>query len=407
VTVVSLVASTDVAQVVSTVAYAIGVREHDSRPLRERFLAELGSVRRLVLLDNIEQALPAVGPLVTELLAACPEVTLLVTSRTPLWIRGEYIFPIPPLALPATSEATTAATVAASPAVRLFLQRAEAAPTHLMVTPDNAAMIAEIVRRLDGLPLAIELAAARTRAFSLPAMLDRLDSRLAFLTGGPRDLPARQQTLRTAIAWSYNLLPAEERRLFSQLAVFAEGFTAEAATWVTDVEAPSPSSATQVRLAALLDWSLLTRTGQADGMVRFGMLETIHEFAREQLEAAGEMTALRQRHLQWCLSFAELAVAKLNTAEEPAWLPRLRQEDANLQAALAWAFESGHDADLELGLQLAGSLAMYWLRCGRPSEARGWLTRAINASANRAPSAGQARVQAGAVLIEQAQEAVE
>lgn len=443
VTVVSLVACTDAAQVVSTVAHAIGVREHDSRPLRERFLAELGAVRRLVLLDNIEQALPTVGPLITELLATCPQVTLLVTSRTPLWIRGEYIFPIAPLELPA-SEATTA-TVAASPAAQLFLQRAAAASTYLTLNSENAATVAEIVRRLDGLPLAIELAAARARAFSLPAMLGRLDSRLAFLTGGPRDLPARQQTLRTAIAWSYNLLPADERKLFRQLAVFAEGFTVEAATWVSDVEAeggrretaerrqdgksasrpetlitptphdpitrhldtPTPSSVTLDRLATLLDWSLITGTAQADGTVRFGMLETIHEFARERLEAAGEMTALRQRHLQWSLAFAELAVSKLNTAEEVAWLPRLRQEDANLQAALTWAFASGHDADLELGFHLAGVLATYWLRCGRLSEARAWLTRAIDSGANRAPSAGQARVQAGVFLMEQAQEAVE
>jgi predicted ATPase len=331
-------------------------------------------------------------------------VTLLVTSRTPLWIRGEYIFPLAPLALPAASAATT--TVAASPAVQLFLQRAEAASTHLMLNAENAVTIAEIVRRLDGLPLAIELAAARTRAFSLHAMLGRLDSRLAFLTGGPRDLPARQQTLRTAIGWSYNLLTADERRLFRQLAVFTEGFTAEAASWVSDDPSPITHHPSPVldRLAALLDWGLLTRTGPADGAVRFDMLGTIHEFAREQLELAGDTAAVRRRHLQWYLSFGELAVSTLNTAEEPAWLPRLRQEDANLQAALTWAFASGQDADLELGLRLAGALSHYWLRCGRLSEARGWLARAVNASADREPTDGRMRVLEGARLIEQAHE---
>jgi predicted ATPase/DNA-binding XRE family transcriptional regulator len=420
VTVVSLLACPDVALFIATVARAIGVREHDSHLLRERVLGGLGSAHRLVLLDNVEQALPTVGPLITELLAACPRVTLLVTSRTPLGLRGESIIPITPLPLP-TAEAPSLADIAASPAVQLFLQRAEATSAPLGLTAENASTIAEIVRRLDGLPLAIELAAARTRAFSLAAVLGRLDSRLAFLSGGPRDLPARQRTLRDAIGWSYNLLTAEERRLFRHLAVFAGGFTAEAAASVV-VESrgveqsssreedgsgqktynPSPDN-----LDRILDWSHLGSTEQADGTVRLGMRETVHEFAREQLASAGEMAALRRRHLAWCSFFTAQAVSELNTPAEPASLRRLAQEEANIQAALTWAFASEDDADLELGLTLVDTVAAYWLQCGRQSDARAWLTRAIAASANREPTLGRARVLAGARLIEQTHPAVE
>jgi predicted ATPase/DNA-binding XRE family transcriptional regulator len=412
-TIVSLAEETDAAGVVAAVAQAVGVHDRGPWPLRDRLVAALQAADRLVLLDNAEQVLPAVADLARDLLSACPHLRLLVTSRAPLSVRGEHVVTVPPLAVPGI-QATTIAAAVDSPAVRLFVQRAWAAQSSFALTEANAAAVVEICRRLDGLPLAIELAAARIKIHSPEELRRRLDRRLAFLTHGPRDLPPRQRTLRDAIAWSYDLLPVEERALFCRLAIFAGGFTLAAAEYVggqADGGTTQSSLCPSVRLSVsvldgiehLLDQGLLTRHDQPDGSIRFGMLETIREYGRERLEESGEIDEVSRRHLVWCLDLADRATAHLFTSEEDAALQRLRQEDANLRAALEWALRQTRDADLEMGLQLAATLTDYWYLSGQWSAGRDWLHRAVDASATRPPTLGRARVLVGCALIEQAQ----
>ncbi|MEA2515942.1 MAG: hypothetical protein QOJ59_5431, partial [Thermomicrobiales bacterium] len=416
-TIVSLAAATDAAQVVSAVAQAIGLRERDARPLRDRLLAELRPSRRLLLLDNAEQVLSAVAFLAAELLAECPNLKLLVTSRAPLRIRDEHAYPVSPLEVP-VDQGAAVEEVATSPAVRLFVERAGAALGRFALTETNTATVAAICRELDGLPLAIELAAARIRIFPPDDLLRRLDRRLTLLTDGPRDLPPRQRTLRETIAWSDNLLTPEERALFHRLSIFAGAFTIEAAEYVGgqadrrtggETESRETPCRPSVRLpvfegiAGLLQQSLLTRTVEPDGSLRFGMLETVRAYGRERLEASGEVDTLRRRHLDWCLGLATRAVPHLFTAQENAWLGRLRREDANLRAALDWAFGCGRATDLESGLLLAAALTDYWYLSGHLSDGRDRLLQAIDLSRNSEPTIGRARVLVGACLIEQTQ----
>ncbi len=398
----------DAAQSVSAIAHAIGLRERDAQPLRDRLVDVLRQTRRLLVLDSVERALPSVAWLLAELLAACPQLTLLVTSRQALRIRGEYEHQVKPLPLPDLASGSPLAAVAASPAVRLFQRRAAAAAAYLALTPENAATIAEIVRRLDGLPLAIELAAVRAKTVPPAAMLPRLDTRLSFLTHGPPDLPPRQRSLRAAMQWSHDLLEPSDQELFRRLAVFAGGFTIDALEALLDQGAQRDHHAgfdhhlsLTDRVSALLDWNLVTRSVQPDGSHRFGMLETIQEFAQERLAAAGETAEFRRRHLDWCLSLATQSQPKMYTAEEHEWLHRLQQEDVNVQTALGWAFGPGKPGHLETGLRLAGALVDYWYVSGRLTEGRAWLTRGIGLSATEAPSISQARALVGACLIEQ------
>lgn len=404
---VVLASCEDAAHAVSAIAHAIGLRERDAQPLRDRLVDALRRTRRLLVLDSVERALPSVAWLLAELLAACPPLTLLVTSRQALRIRGEYEHQVEPLSLPDIESGLSLTAVAASPAVRLFQRRAAAASAYFALTPENAATIAEIVRRLDGLPLAIELAAVRARTVPPAAMLPRLDTRLAFLTHGPLNLPLRQRSLRAAMQWSHDLLEPSDQELFRRLAIFAGGFTIDAVEALAvhgarrDPHAGSDHTSLPERVSALLDWNLLTRTVEADGSHRFGMLETIQEFAQERLAAAGETEEFRRRHLEWCLSLATQSLPRMYTAEEHAWLRRLQQEDVNFQTALSWAFGPGKTGNLETGLRLAGALVDYWYVSGRLSEGRAWLIRGIELSATEEPSTGQARTLVGACLIEQ------
>ena len=287
------------------------------------------------------------------------------------------------------------------------------------LTDQNAGAIVVICKRLDGLPLAIELAAARIRLFSPDQIVGQLDRRLAFVTAGARDLPARQRSLRASIEWSVGLLDVEQQALLRRLSVFAGGFTLDMAIEVAHATVVSsrhavPHAVTGTPpaevidcVSTILEHNLITRTEQEAGVPRFGMLETIHEYAREQLEMAGELATLNSWRLVWCLALAESSAPKLFTAEEPAWLAQLQQEDANLQAALGWAFGQGSASDLEAGLRLGGALADAWYLSGRLSEGRDWLTRGIALCEGRAASIGQARSLAGLCLIEQTQAAVE
>lgn len=416
--VISLAACRDLASVLSTIARAVGVRERDARPLRQRLVTALRDHRMLLLLDNVEQALSAAATLVTELVAACPQLTLLVTSRAPLCLGTERTHTVQPLRLPDPGHPDPVAAAMSAPAVQMFAHRARSAVPGFSITETNVTQVTAICRRLDGLPLAIELAAPRTRVMTLEQLLRQLDRRLPLLTSGARDLPPRQQSLRANIAWSVELLTSDQQALFRRLAVFVDGFTLEDAMTVfcgawgesAPLQPASTWSPTElaVGVSSLLEQNLLTRSAPPEGVPRFGMLETIHEYANEQLEYAGELAEFRHRHLICFARLAEGAVPKLFTADDTTWLSRLQQEDANLQVALGWAFSpSSSQTDFELGLCLAGSLSDYWFLTGQLSKGRDWLTQAATLSAGQAPSHGQACSLAGACLVEQTRAAIE
>ncbi len=317
--------------------------------LEQELVVDDPGAELLLVLDNFEQIVDA-APVVADALARAPGVTALVTSQAALRLSGEHEVPLAPLAVDA--------------AVELFLRRARA-----LDAADEA--IAEICVRLDGLPLAIELAAARTRVLAPAAILERLGRRLDLLTGGPRDAPARQRTLRAAIEWSHDLLEAPERAVFAELAVFAGGWSLEAAEAVAgDV---------LDRLEALVDRSLVVSAGE-----RFGMLETVHEFARERLGEAPDAAAVAARHAAWALALAEAAEGGLETADQEIWLRRLDDERENLRAAAEWAAAAG---DAETALRLCGSLWRFWLSRGAVSEGR----RLLDAAQAAGPASAAAR----------------
>ncbi len=291
-----------------------------------------------------------------------------MTSRAALRVRGEHTFPVPPLALPTPADGADPAAVARFPAVALFVQRAQAVRPSFALTAGNAADVATICVRLDGLPLAIELAAAHVRLFSPQALRARLGRCLPELVDGARDLPERQRTLRAALAWSYDLLGADEQALFARLGVFAGGATLEAVAAVCD---PDGTLDALDRVAALINKSLLTRVDDEDtGEPRLSMLETVREYALERLEASGEAEPLRARHAAHYLALAEEAAPHLAGAGRDAWLDRLEAEHDNLRAALAWA---SAQADGAVSVQLVNALGWFWYFRGYLSEGRGWL----------------------------------
>jgi non-specific serine/threonine protein kinase len=399
----------DATAVLAAIARGLGVRERDERPLRQRLRGALGHGRRLLLLDNAEQAAAVVAALAAELLASCPSLAVLVTSRAPLNIRPERTYEVRPLAVPDPAD-EGALVATASPAVALFVERARAVAPGFALTAANAADVAAICRCVDGLPLAIELAASRLRVFSTSQVLRQMERPLAALASGMRGLPERQRSMRANIAWSVDLLSPAEHLLFRRLAVFSGSFTLDAAFDVAG-HAPAPGAApigqpdVASGVGALLEQHLLTRSEQ-DGAPRFAMLETIHDYAREQLASAGETAALEGRRLTWCLALAEAAVPRMFTAAEPEWLSRLQAEDANLHAALDWALGPGRGTALEAGLRLAGALSDYWSASGQLSRGRACLGRAIDLSP-AVVSLGRARSLAGACMIEQIQAAAD
>jgi len=365
---VSLAPLRDPALVASAITQALGVREQGDRPLHDTLIEHLRDKRLLLLLDNFEHVAQA-APLLAELLAACPTLTLLVTSRAPVHVRGEHTLPVPPLAVPDLAAILPLDTLAALPAVALFVQRAEAVAPDFALTPANAAAVAAICRRLDGLPLAIELAAARVTLLSPEALLARLDHRLPMLVGGARDLPERQQTLHAAIGWSYDLLHAGERALFRRLSVFAGGATLDAVEAVCGAGGELEGDALEW-LAALVDKNLLRREEGPSGEPRVGLLETIREYGREQLAANGELEATGRAHTAYYLTLVETAQPEIVGPRQQAWLERLEREHDNLRAALRWASESN---EIELGLRLAGVLWRLWYMHGHLDEGRAWL----------------------------------
>ena len=342
---VSLGATRDAGLVAPTIAQALGLQENGEQPWAERLAIYLRPRKLLLVLDNFEQVADAAG-LVADLLAACPEVKMLVSSREPLHLRGEQALSVMPLPLPDRAHTASIEALERCAAIDLFVRRAQAAQPDFTLTAMNADAVIEICRRLDGLPLALELAAARIKVLPPRAMVARLATRLALLTGGPRDLPARQQTMRETIAWSYNLLPPAEQMVFRRMAVFSGGCTLEAAEAVTR-DAWDDVTALEV-LGSLIDRSLVQTTwAQADtetGEPRLVMLETIREYAGERLAGSGEEPDLRGRHAAYFLELAEQVEPELRGPRQEHWLASLEQDHDNLRVALEWARQSG-DSD--------------------------------------------------------------
>lgn len=375
---VSLAPVTDAGLVASTIAQALGIRDPGDRQVVDSLKLWLGQRQLLLVLDNFEQILPA-APLVGELLGSFPGLTVLVTSRAALHISGEQEFLVPPLALPEPAQTLTVEMLDAYAATALFVERARAVRRNVRFTDMSAQAVAAICRQLDGLPLAIELAAARINVLSPEAILVRLDHRLALLTDGPRDQPPRLQTLRNAIAWSYDLLAPAEQQIFWELAVFSGGWTLEAA------EAVAASPATVLdRLSTLITHSLISRVEQPDGTLRYSMLETIREYAAERLVESDEEDQLRWRHVQYFLKLARSMSIwagddlrwPLAPGELEAWLRRLADDHDNLRSALAWAL----DHEPETALRMTEALGWFWYLNDRSREGRRWLELALAAA---------------------------
>jgi len=361
--------------VAATVAQALGVRVGSERTSRDALAAFLRERAALLLLDNFEQVVGAV-PLVADLLAACPRLTVLVTSRMRLRIAGEREYPVPPLALPPSDGPGSLDAVIGSAAVALFAERAQELAPNFVLTETNAPAVAEICRRLDGLPLAIELAAARIRVLPPRALLSRLERRLPLLTGGGNDAPARLRTMRDAIAWSHDLLGEDEQKLFRRLSVFAGGFTLEAATAVVSAAGEAGIDVLE-GVSSLVDSSLLQLAGESDddgGEPRYLLLETVREFGQEQLDASDEAEAVRRRHAAFVFGLVEELAPRLTGADEAVWLDRLAAELANVRAGLAWTLE--HEA-AETALRLTTDLGRFWYARGDPSEGERWLGAAL------------------------------
>jgi predicted ATPase/DNA-binding XRE family transcriptional regulator len=385
--------------VVGAVAQALGLDGQGGAAPAEQLRRFLRDRALLLVLDNFEQLAPA-APLLADLLASCPQLRVLVTSRVALRLSGEHEFVVPPLALPAPRGAPPA-DLGRCPAVALFVARARAIRAGFALTPENAPAVAEICRRLDGLPLAIELAAAWTKLLTPEALLARLSGArlLSMLAGGPRDLPARQQTLRGAIAWSYELLEPEQRQVLRALGVCVGGCTLEAAEAIAGGPPHAPAGVL-ASLGALVDGSLLRQETGPAGAVRLVMLETIREYALELLEAAGELPAARQRHARAFLALAEAARPHLQDGQQQVWLERLEADHDNLRAALAWSRSAGEAA---LGLRLAEALWEFWLVRGYLGEGRAWIASLLALPAARRPSLALARLLRGAGRLAWAQ----
>jgi excisionase family DNA binding protein len=398
--------------VAPAIAQALGIQEDAGEPVADRLAAFVGAKRLLLLLDNFEHVVAA-APIVTRLIDAAPGLKILVTSRVRLRVSGEQEYAVPPLGLDAP---VRGGDEAASPAaVQLFVVRAQAADEEFALTPGNAAAVSGICRRLDGLPLAIELAAVRTRVLSPAALLARLEQRLPLLTGGGRDLPARQQTMRAAIAWSYDLLSPDEQLLFRRLSVFVGGFTLEAAEDVGGEAArrqggkdESSSSLPPCRLAAsppsvldgiaaLVDGSLLKRETGATGEFRFQMLETVREFGLERLAEAEAERDARAAHAAHFVGWDERLdpnrVGPGERVEDRLWA--VEAEYPNLRAALAYLGDRG---ETEGVLRLAGAMSVFWHHRGHLREGRRWLEGAL-ANTAEAPTATRARALAGLSLV--------
>ena len=362
--------------VVSTLAQTLGVTESGAGSLVDVLKVHLQDKDLLLVLDNFEQVIAA-APFLTDLLETCPSLKILVTSREPLHVRAEQEYPLAPLAFPDLKHFPSIEDVAQYGAVALFLKRARAINPDFQVTSANARSIAAICTQLDGLPLALELAAARLKHLSLQGLLARLEHRLQVLTQGPRDVHARQQTLHNTIQWSYDLLSEQEQQLFRRLSLFVGGCTLEAAEALyTTLDGESGHVLDGI--SSLIDKSFLQQSEQEAVEPRFLMLETIREYGLEVLEASGEEQLTRQAHAQYYLALAEGAEPHLQGPEQAVWFDRLDQELDNLRASLHWLLERADDSvRIEMALRLGGALWWFWFIRDHVSEGGTVLSRAL------------------------------
>jgi predicted ATPase/class 3 adenylate cyclase len=382
---------TDPALVPAAVAKALGVPEAAGRPILEEVKDHLRHRELLQVVDNFEQVAEA-GPVIEELLTAAPKLRTMITSRVVLSLRGEQEYAVPPLHVPDPERLPTGlSALSAVEAVRLFTERALAASPRFALTEQNAPVVAEITARLDGLPLAIELAATRTKVLTPEQILSRLERRLSILTSGSRSLPMRQRTLRAAIAWSYDLLDPVERRLFARLSVFTGGWSFESAEAVCDPDGLGLDILDG--LTSLVDKSLIRRIEPPGQPSRFSMLETIREFGHEQLEAAGDLELVLRRHAEHFLRLAVEVEPHLTGEDQGAWLDRCDQEHANLRAALRWAVETGEAGRAQAA---AGALWRFWQQRGHLAEGRRWLEEVLAMPAGQARTAARVKALAGA-----------
>ena len=392
VSLVELAPLADPTLVPGAVAQVLGLREEPGRFLLATLTDHLKDQRRLLVLDNGEHLLAACADLASAVLRVCPAVRILVTSREALGVAGEQRYRVPLLSVPDPRHLPPPELAGSYEAVRLFVERAVERREDFTLTPTNAQAVAAVCARLDGVALAIELAAARVGSLSVEAIAARLDERFRLLTDGARDLPVRQRTLRAALDWSWDLLDPEEQALSARLSVFAGGWTLQAAEVVCAGEWPA-AWAVLDGLDALVSKSLVQVDESGEGECRYRLLETVRQYAAERLDQQGGFNDISERHLRWCEALAEEAEPQLRGARQGAWLARLEREHDNLRAALNWAIE-GHSA-AGAGLRLAARLVRFWMIRGYKFEGRQWLARAL-AQAENAEPAERARALSGA-----------
>jgi predicted ATPase/DNA-binding CsgD family transcriptional regulator/Tfp pilus assembly protein PilF len=355
------------------VAGAMEVPERPGEPLAVTLVAALRTRRALLVLDNCEHLVRAVARLVEDLLHNCPHLRLLATSREGLGVSGEVNHPVPPLSLPDPGRPTTIEELEGYGSARLFLERALYRPSSFALTPENAGAVAEVCRQLEGIPLAIELAASRVSVLAVEQISERLSDSLGLLTGGGRTLASRQRTLRGSLDWSHALLDEAERKLFGRLAVFAGGWSLEAAEAACSEDGIERGDVLGL-LGGLVDKSLVMVRTTANSVPRFRMLEPIRQYAREKLDESGEADAARGRHAAFFLARAEEAEPELAGAQAAPWVRLLKEEHDNLRAALSWALERQKAG---LGLRFGAALWRFWLAEGYLSEGRRWLERIL------------------------------
>jgi predicted ATPase/class 3 adenylate cyclase len=387
-----LAAVTDPALVAPAIAQVFGVRESAGQRLFDRLSNSLRGKHMLLVLDNFEQVLPAADD-VAALLSVCPHVKFLVTSRAVLRLSGEHVYTVPPLSLPEHGVAIPAEYMIESEAVRLFVERARSVKPDFRLNAENVEAVVEICRRLDGVPLAIELAAARVRLLSPQAMARRLSTALSLLSGGARDLPARHRALRSTIDWSYRLLDERQRAFFRRLSVFVGGCSLEAieAIVMPGIQTADDTSKAGLEpfhaglhepaldlldaITALIDASLLEERETPEAEPRFEMLGMIREYGLEQLAAAGEIESVERKHAEYFLQFAEIGLAGLESDEQALWIRRFGREHDNLRAALRWSRARG---EIEYAVRLSGAMFWSWFAHGRWSEGIEWLEDSLS-----------------------------
>ncbi len=385
---VGLAPLSDAGLVIPTMAHALGLREVGGEVLHDTLRTYLREKQMLLVLDNFEQVLGAASD-VAGLVISCPSLTVLVTSRAPLRVRGEREYAVGSLTLPELSRIPAPTDAARSDAVRLFVERARDVLPAFELTRANAAAVAAICRRLEGLPLALELAAARVRTLSPTELLARLDHSLPLLAGGARDMPERQRTMRGAIEWSYQLLEEPQRMLLNRLSAFRGGWELEAAEAVGAGEG-IPEQEVLDLLTGLVEQSLVVVETREDGRTRYRLLVPVREYAEERLIQSGEAEETRRRHAEYFLALAEEAEAELAGPKQVNWLERLETENDNLRAVLGWTLDGAADGSLEQterALQMAGALWRFWEARGYLAEGHKWLESALAASEGRDLSA--------------------